>query len=156
MQEFNSVLALNLGAVKMVLDIMLSATLPPSGRFFHHRFRHCANVRGMLSYSVSKAALNVLWQNLSIGNPHTFFAVLGLCNVQMTVARTIMAADERFSDLVALRQRAAVPGYIVDADSRAGHIVQVLAERHRNGLEIGRVPRNSRLAEPTTQGGDPQ
>ena len=63
--------------------------------------------------------------------------MLGLCNVQTAVAKTIMAADERFSDLVALRQRAAVPGYIVDAESRAAHIVQVLAERHHLGLKSG-------------------
>lgn len=137
MQEFNSVLALNLGAVKMVLDIMLSATPPPSTVVFSSSISALRQRAGMLSYSVSKAALNALAKIYQLENPHTFFAVLGLCNVQTTVARTIMAADERFSDLVALRQRAAVPGYIVDADSRAGHIVQVLAERHRNGLKSG-------------------
>ena len=137
MNEFNSILALNLGAVKMVLDIALGSPQPPDTVVFSSSISALRQRAGMLSYSVSKAALNALAKIYQLENPHVFFAVLGLCNVQTTVARTIMAADERFTDLVALRQRAAGPGYMVDTDSRARHIAQVLAGRHTNGLKSG-------------------
>lgn len=137
MEAFNSVLALNLGAVKMVLDIVLDGPQAPGTVVFSSSISALRQRAGMLAYSVSKAGLNALAKIYQLENPDTFFAVLGLCNVQTTVAQTIMAADDRFSDLAALRQRATTPGYIVDAESRAQHIAQVLAERHRNGLVSG-------------------
>jgi NAD(P)-dependent dehydrogenase (short-subunit alcohol dehydrogenase family) len=92
---------------------------------------------GMLSYSVSKAALNALANVYHLENPDVFFAVFGLCNVDTTVARTILQADERFHELVALRGRSTQPGYLVSPAERAKNIIALLERRHAMALRSG-------------------
>lgn len=91
----------------------------------------------MLSYSVSKAALNALAKVYQLENPEIFFAVLGLCNVDTRLAEVILQADERFDELCALRERSFRPGYLVNARDRAMHIASVIDQRDRLMLPSG-------------------
>ncbi|MBY6242610.1 SDR family oxidoreductase [Methylosinus sp. Sm6] len=137
--EFQETLAVNLVAVKAVLDACLSRSERPQCVVFSASISALRPRAGMLSYAVSKAALNALAQLYGIENPDVFFAVLGLCNVDTKVARTIMQADDRFDDLVALRGRAmTIPGYLSSPDERARHLAAVLEQRAELGLQSGR------------------
>lgn len=137
--EFQEILAINLIAVKAVLDACLSRSERPRCVAFSASISALRPRAGMLSYAVSKAALNALAQIYGIENPDVFFAVLGLCNVDTKVARTILQADDRFDDLVALRGRATtIPGYLSSPDERAQHLAAILEERAQLGLQSGR------------------
>ncbi|HEK1769977.1 TPA: SDR family oxidoreductase [Pseudomonas putida] len=136
-ESFRSVLELNLVAVKWVLDLLLCRQAKVSQVVFSASVSGIRQRAGMLSYSVSKAALNALAKVYQLENPQVFFAVLGLCNVATTVAQTILQADERFPELVALRERSTQPGYIVTAQQRAAQIVELLGRRHAIALQSG-------------------
>ncbi|MBJ9974794.1 SDR family NAD(P)-dependent oxidoreductase [Pseudomonas sp. S75] len=134
---FRSVLELNLVAVKWVLDRLLCRQASVRQVVFSASVSGIRQRAGMLSYSVSKAALNALAKVYHLENPDVFFAVLGLCNVDTTVAQTILQADERFPELVALRERSTQEGYIVSPEQRAQQIVDLLAKRHAIALQSG-------------------
>lgn len=137
--EFQEILAINLIAVKAVLDACLSRSDRPQCVVVSASISAVRPRAGMLSYAVSKAALNALAQIYGIENPDIFFAVIGLCNVDTRVARTIMQADARFDELVALRDRATtIPGYLASPDERARHLAAVLENRKELGLQSGR------------------
>lgn len=136
--EFQEILAINLVAVKAVLDACLSRAERPRCVVFSASISALRPRAGMLSYAVSKAAINALAQVYGIENPDIFFAVLGLCNVDTKVAKTIMQADDRFDDLVALRGRAKkIPGYLSSPDERARHLAAILEQRTQLGLQSG-------------------
>ncbi|MGE8112740.1 MULTISPECIES: SDR family NAD(P)-dependent oxidoreductase [Pseudomonas] len=136
-EAFRAVMELNVVAVKWMLDLLLTRTTQPRQVVFSASVSGIRQRAGMLSYSVSKAALNALAKVYHLENPQVFFAVLGLCNVDTRVAHTILEADERFPELVALRERAAQPGYVVSAQARARHILALLAQRHALALQSG-------------------
>lgn len=132
-----AVLELNVVAVKWVLDLLLGQQSPPRQVVFSASVSGIRQRAGMLSYSVSKAALNALAKVYHLENPQVFFAVLGLCNVDTKVAQTILQADERFPELVALRERSSQPGYIVSPAKRAEDIVALLGRRQAMALQSG-------------------
>lgn len=135
---FRSVLELNLIAIKWGLDLLLCRESRPHQIVFSASISGIRQRAGMLSYSVSKAALNALANVYHLENPDVFFAVLGMCNVDTTVAQTILQADERFPELVALRERSTtLPGYIVSPAKRAQDIVTLLDRRHALALQSG-------------------
>ncbi|PYB72020.1 short-chain dehydrogenase [Pseudomonas sp. LB-090624] len=134
---FREVLDLNVVAVKWVLDLLLCRDSQPRQVVFSASVSGIRQRAGMLSYSVSKAALNALAKVYHLENPEVFFAVFGLCNVDTLVAQTILNADERFAELVALRERSGQPGYIVSPAKRAEDIVTLLGCRHALALQSG-------------------
>ncbi|AVD85048.1 short-chain dehydrogenase [Pseudomonas sp. SWI6] len=136
-EAFREVMELNVVAVKWVLDLLLKRDALPRQVVFSASVSGIRQRAGMLSYSVSKAALNALAKVYHLENPEVFFAVLGLCNVDTTVAHTILQADERFPELVALRERAAQPGYVASPQERARDIVTLLARRQAIALQSG-------------------
>jgi NAD(P)-dependent dehydrogenase (short-subunit alcohol dehydrogenase family) len=136
-EHFQDVLSVNLLAVKAVLDACLKRVARPECVVFSSSISAIRQRAGMLSYAVSKAALNALARVYQIENPDVFFATLGLCNVDTHLANTILQADERFDELNALRMRALQPGYLVSARDRARHIFSVLDQRDRLNLKSG-------------------
>lgn len=136
-EAFTAVLDINLVAVKWVLDVLLGAAQRPQTVCFSASVAGVRQRAGMLSYCVSKAALNALVKVYQLENPDVFFALLGLCNVDTLVARTILGAHERFTDLAGLRERAAQPGYVVSPQQRARQIVTVLQQHQAIGLVSG-------------------
>lgn len=137
LDAFRSVLELNLVAAKWGLDLLLCRRTRPHQVVFSASVSAIRQRAGMLSYSVSKAALNALANVYHLENPDVFFAVFGLCNVDTTVARTILQADERFHELVALRGRSTQPGYLVSPAERAKNIIALLERRHAMALRSG-------------------
>lgn len=135
--EFREVLNINLIAVKAVLDACLSRPERPLCVAFSASVSAIRPRAGMLSYSVSKAALNALAKLYAIENPDIFFAVLGLCMVDTDLARGAMRAADRFDELAALRTRANTPGYLATPDERARHLAAVLDNRAEMGLQSG-------------------
>lgn len=136
-QAFTAVLDINLVAVKWVLDVLLDAPQRPQTVCFSASVAGVRQRAGMLSYCVSKAALNALAKVYQLENPDVFFALLGLCNVDTLVSRTILGAHEQFVDLAGLRERARQPGYVVSPQQRARQIVTVLQQRQALNLESG-------------------
>lgn len=137
LEEFRGVLDLNLLGVKWVLDLLLCREMRPDNVVLSASVSGIRQRAGMLSYSVSKAGLNALAKVYRLENPDVFFALFGLCNVDTTVARTILKADERFTELVALRERSLQPGYIVSPRERAEHIDMLMARRKALNLQSG-------------------
>jgi benzil reductase ((S)-benzoin forming) len=136
--EFQEVLNINLIAVKGVLDACLARPERPLCVAFSASISAIRPRAGMLSYAVSKAALNTLAKLYAIENRDIFFAVLGLCMVDTDLARCAMRADGRFDELIALRTRAdTIPGYLATPDERARHLAAVLENRAEMGLQSG-------------------
>lgn len=136
--HLQDVLCLNLLAAKAVLDACLKrAVVHPKSVVFSSSISAIRQRAGMLSYSVSKAALNALAKTYQIENPDIFFALLGLCNVDTHLASIILQADKRFEELYALRARASRLGYMVNAFDRARQIALILEQRDRLNLKSG-------------------
>ncbi|WP_159732799.1 SDR family oxidoreductase [Methylosinus sp. Ce-a6] len=136
--EFHEVLNINVSAAKSVLDACLSRSARPQCVAFSASISAIRPRPGMLSYSVSKAALNALVKSYALENPDIFFAVLGLCIVDTELTRGAMRADDRFDDLVALRARAtSIDGYLATPDERARDLAAVLDRRVELGLQSG-------------------
>lgn len=121
--EFVDVLNLNVLANKIVLDLLLS----------EHRIKQCvfsasiAGVRmraGMLSYAVSKAALNALAHIYALEHTETFFAVLGLCNLHTRLLRDALAGErvDAFPEVASLRERVRDSRHLTSTSTRAEEV----------------------------------
>nr|GEU28544.1 hypothetical protein [Tanacetum cinerariifolium] len=70
---------------------------------------------GNSGYALSKATLNMLGKLYALENPQVFFSVLGMCNVDTHLSRTIatLPLEGPFPEIVQLRERAhAISGYV--------------------------------------------
>lgn len=136
-EDFMQVMALNTGGVKALIDACLHLPQRPgwviaSGSISGKRPR-----AGMLSYAVSKAALNALIMTYQLENPDVFFLPLGLCNVATDLSAVIHRAGAEFPELLALRQRMQdQPGYVATPSQRA----QQMAHVHENADALGLTP----------------
>ncbi len=129
LEEIQHVLAVNVLANKLLLDIVLSSKHHPrmcviSASMAGLRFRS-----GTLPYSLSKAALSALAGVYAEENPDVFFAVLGLCNVNTSLSRQVSFSEKtaKFAELKLLQQRALTEGYMVSAAQRAIDICSVIS-----------------------------
>ncbi|MBO1540732.1 SDR family oxidoreductase [Pseudomonas sp. OA65] len=121
--EFQTVLNVNLIANKIILDLLLS-------RFSIKQCLFCASIAGVrlragtLAYGVSKAALNAMAQVYASENPQSFFAVLGLCNMQTDLLKNALDGPHvrDFPEICALRDRATSEGYVTPATQRAEQV----------------------------------
>lgn len=132
LDDFKNVLDVNLIANKVILDVLLP----------YYGVRQClfsasiAGVRlraGTLAYGVSKAALNALAHVYAQEHSQTFFAVLGLCNLQTGLLQNALNGPEveSFPEIVALRNRALKADYVTLPDQRADQVWELLC----NGFE---------------------
>jgi len=138
-QEVQRVLYVNALSNKILLDVLLALDKRPevivaSASIAGVRFRS-----GMLSYSMSKAALIALCGVYAKEYPEVFFAVLGLCNVDTHLSREIVHGQRvpQFPDHVALRERFQTPGYVVQPEERARQLIEIARQPHAGGLESG-------------------
>lgn len=127
-------------ANKVFLDILLSLDLAPQTIVVSASIAGVRYRAGMLSYSVSKAALSALMGVYSKEYPHVFFAVLGLCNVDTALSRNIVFGNkvDDFPDHIALRERFSIPGYAVTPDTRASQLFNLVHEKKLDGVESGK------------------
>lgn len=137
LSQFKDVLALNLIANKAVLDVCFSRAKKPQCIVISSSISAIRPRAGMLSYAVSKAALNTLAQVYRQEHPDVFFAVLGLCSVDTALASTVRAVGPTFPELFSLRDRAMQPGYLASAKDRAIHVAAVVDQRDRLGVVSG-------------------
>ncbi|WP_338639776.1 SDR family oxidoreductase [Burkholderia pyrrocinia] len=135
--QFEDVLALNLLANKAILDVCFTRAKKPECIVISSSISAIRPRAGMLSYAVSKAALNTLAQVYRQENPEVFFAVLGLCSVDTDLAAAVRKAGPSFPELCALRERVLQPGYLVSAQDRAVHVAAVVDQRDRLGVVSG-------------------
>jgi NAD(P)-dependent dehydrogenase (short-subunit alcohol dehydrogenase family) len=136
--EFTNVLDVNLIANKIILDCLL-------GQYQVRQCLFCASIAGVrlragtLGYGVSKAALNALALVYAKEHPETFFAVLGLCNLQTNLLQNALNGPhvEQFPEIVALRDRALTANYVTHPVQRAEQVWQLYSEGFGKKLESG-------------------
>ncbi len=127
MAEFEWVMSLNVMAVKATLDALLKLEWRPQKAVASASISGQRPRAGMVSYATSKAALNALIRLYQLENPDIDFLSLGLCNVRTSVYHAITdGVTEELPELLALKQRASKPGYVIEAEQRAADIIQVL------------------------------
>jgi len=138
-QEIQRIFHVNALSNKILLDILLALANRPevivaSASIAGVRFR-----AGMLSYSMSKAALAALCGVYAKEYPEVFFAVLGLCNVDTHLSREIVHGQRvaQFPDHVALQERFRTPGYVVQPEERARQLFEIAHQPHIEGLQSG-------------------
>lgn len=138
LSELMYVLDVNLIANKIILDCLLSQFQIP-------QFLFCASIAGVrlragtLGYGVSKAALNALAQIYANEHPKTFFAVLGLCNLQTSLLTNALNGPyvEQFPEIAALRDRASTENYVTHPKQRAEQVWELFNEGFEKQLESG-------------------
>lgn len=136
--DFMDVMALNVGAVKATMDTLLNLSWRPSCVVASASISGKRPRPGMVSYATSKAALNALIKLYHLENPDIQFLPLGLCNVGTHLyehATTDIGPD--LPELLALKERAQQPGYVVTPDERAAHMIHVLESPVLADLEWG-------------------
>ncbi len=155
-QEVQRVFHVNALSNKVLLDVLLALGKRPevimaSASIAGMRFR-----AGMLSYSMSKAALIALCGVYAKEYPDVFFAVLGLCNVDTHLSREIVHGQRvpQFPDHVALRERFRTPGYVVQPEERARQLFEIARQPHIGGLQSGQYLDIRELLSRVTFNGD--
>ncbi|WP_137820971.1 SDR family NAD(P)-dependent oxidoreductase [Pseudomonas sp. D(2018)] len=138
LNELEYVLNVNLLANKVVLDRLLTS----------YQVDQClvsasiAGVRlraGTLCYGVSKAALNALCQIYALEHPATFFAVLGLCNLETGLLRAALGGPhvDGFPEIAALRDRASSSDYVVPVERRVDQVWTLYSDGFAGRLTSG-------------------
>jgi NAD(P)-dependent dehydrogenase (short-subunit alcohol dehydrogenase family) len=136
-EEFQSIFALNLHANKIIIDHFIR------NRILVHTYVVSSSIsavrqrEGMLAYSSSKAALNAMISVYALENKDTFFALLGLCNVDTQLGRTIVDVDASLPELFELAKRVQQSGYTVSPEQRAADIFQIALDPENFGLRSG-------------------
>ncbi len=127
--DFQKVLNINMTANKVIIDYLLKSNFQIDICLISSSIAGIRMRSGMLSYSVSKAALNAMIKIYSLENPQIFFALLGLCNVDTDLGRTVVSGDNLhfFPELQLLKERIKQPGYIVKAEDRAKQIYDLIS-----------------------------
>lgn len=155
-QKVQGVLHVNALSNKVLLDVLLALDKRPqvivaSASIAGVRFR-----AGMLSYSMSKAALIALCGVYAKEYPDVFFAVLGLCNVDTRLSREIVYGQRvsQFPDHVALRARFRTPGYAVQPEARARQLIEIAHQPLVGGLQSGQYLDIRELLSRVTLNGD--
>jgi alcohol dehydrogenase len=137
--EIDQLMDVNVWANKVILDTLFGHGV---GVDVCVASSSVAGVRaraGNGGYALSKATLNMLCQLYALEHPETYFAVLGLCNVDTALARRVLGLplEGRFAEIEKLRQRGVQPGYVVAADARAQHMHHLLTHGLRDLLPSG-------------------
>lgn len=138
LDDFKNVLDVNLVANKVILDLLLTDYGIAQCLF-------CASIAGVrlragtLAYGVSKAALNALAHVYAQEHQQTFFAVLGLCNLQTGLLQNALNGPEvdRFPDIASLRDRASTADYVTSPEQRADHVWELLHSGFEKYLKSG-------------------
>ena len=128
LSNFQNVLDVNLTANKVIIDYLLKSNFKIDICLISSSMAGIRMRAGMLSYSVSKAALNALIKIYSLENPEIFFALLGLCNVDTNLGRTVVSGDNLhlLPELQLLKERVKQPGYVAKAEERVEQIYSLL------------------------------
>ncbi|MBB6113857.1 NAD(P)-dependent dehydrogenase (short-subunit alcohol dehydrogenase family) [Rahnella inusitata] len=139
LSQLQKAMMINVLANKLILDALFQSGFKPtlvvaSASIAGIRYR-----AGMLSYSLSKAALNALCGVYAKENPDVFFAVLGMCNILTDLSLGIISKDSlcKFPEHLKLRERFNMPGYAVSPEKRATEIYQRVIEHECIGITSG-------------------
>lgn len=136
--QFNNVFAINALAVKSTLDALLHIDWRPKIALASASISSIRPRAGMLSYAVSKAALNSIVKIYQLENPDIFFLSLGLCNVKTSIYHAITdGVSSELPELFALKKRAQEPGYVISAKQRAEDMAKVVERLDELQLEKG-------------------
>lgn len=132
--EYIYLMNVNTWSCKIILDILLRSRVILDTIVFSSSIAGKRARKGMGAYAVSKAALNILAELYALDNPNLYFLVLGLCNVDTFLGKSVLSLPliGEFNDMVALRKRAIEPGYIVSADIRANQILDIVQKLDRD------------------------
>ncbi|MEF7612973.1 SDR family NAD(P)-dependent oxidoreductase [Aquincola sp. MAHUQ-54] len=137
--ELQALMDLNVWANKLLLDALLQHGVGIEACVVSSSIAGVRARGGNSGYAISKAALNMLVRLYALEQPATYFALLGLCNVDTELARRIGALplEGTFPDLEGLRRRGAQAGYLATAAQRADDIHRLLVAGLREHLPSG-------------------
>jgi NAD(P)-dependent dehydrogenase (short-subunit alcohol dehydrogenase family) len=139
LSEIQGLVDANVWANKVLLDTLIGHGIAMGTCVVSSSIAGARARAGNSGYAISKAMLNMMMQLYALENPSTYFAVLGLCNVDTALARRIGALplEGCFPEIEKLRTRGAAPGYLATADDRAIHILRLLSLGLPERLESG-------------------
>lgn len=138
--DFQDVLNTNMTANKIILDYLINHDFSIDRCIISSSIAGVRLRAGTLSYSVSKAALNALIKIYALENPSIFFILIGLCNMDTKLGRTLIAENniELFPDLQELSERVNDAGYVVKPNDRAEHVYNLLTSNNfKTKIESG-------------------
>lgn len=137
--DVNRAFTVNTLANKILLDTLVASPNKPevivvSASIAGLRFR-----AGMLTYSMSKAALLAMCGVYAQENPDVFFAVIGMCNVNTKLSSGIVFSSKvsEFPAHLKLQERFRKPGYAVSPTRRAADVFEIVHNRRTQVLKSG-------------------
>lgn len=139
LSEIKELMDVNVWANKVILDTLLGCEISIDTCILSSSIAGVRARAGNSGYAISKAALNMMMQLYALENPQTYFAVIGLCNVDTALARRIGALplEGSFPEIEKLRMRGATSGYLATADERATHLQTALSLGLREHIPSG-------------------
>lgn len=137
--EINYVMDVNVWSNKSILDLLLGAGVTIEICVVSSSIAGVRARAGNSAYAISKATLNMLMKLYALECPQVFFAVLGLCNVDTFLSRTILSLplEGNFPENEKLRLRGKTSGYVVSPEKRADDIYQLLQSDFRHRILSG-------------------
>jgi len=128
LSEYVSLMNINVWSNKVIIDFLLRSNISINTVIFSSSISSLRARKGMGSYAISKAALNMMAKLYSLEHPEIFFSVLGLCNVNTFIADNILQLPllGNFDELRELRERAKSSDYLVSPYERAEQILLLL------------------------------
>lgn len=129
LSDLTTLMQINVWGHKQILDELLRHQVAIDTCMFSTSIAGVRARAGNSGYAISKAALNMLGKIYALENPHIFFSVLGMCNVDTHLSHTIatLPLEGDFPEIEQLRARArAISGYVVNAEQRAANVIDLL------------------------------
>jgi benzil reductase ((S)-benzoin forming) len=123
--DLEDMVRVNVWSHKVLLDCLLIQKVAIQDTVFSSSIAGVRARAGNSGYAITKAALNMMAKLYAIENPTIRFLVLGLCNVDTFLSKTIgsLPLEGDFPEIIKLRERAQDPHYLISADKRAADIL---------------------------------
>lgn len=137
--DLDEMMRVNVWSHKLVLDCLLAHDVIIQHVIVSSSIAGVRARAGNSGYAITKAALNMVAKLYALENPAIRFLVLGLCNVDTFLSRTIgsLPLEGDFPEIVKLRVRAQMECYMISADQRAGHVLDLFDTAHFDTLANG-------------------
>jgi len=138
--ELTEIMSTNVWGHKLILDVLIHNEVDIDVCMFSSSIAGVRARAGTSGYAITKSTLNMMAKLYAIEHPHIFFSVMGLCNVDTTLARLgfTLPLEGDFPEIVKLRKRAgAIEEYVVSPDERAINMVELLESNLKQRTSSG-------------------
>jgi benzil reductase ((S)-benzoin forming) len=124
--DLEDMMRVNVWSHKVLIDCLLGQNVAIDCAIFSSSIAGVRARAGNSGYAITKAALNMMAKLYALENPDMRVLVLGLCNVDTFLSRTIgsLTLEGDFAEVVRLRERAAQAShYLTTPERRAADIL---------------------------------